>query len=636
MSRQEERIKEELKADIKGLTIQQKGELIWELEKEFYIEKPVDIKTFYSDKYFLGNSLPKGLYPIWQNLLQTLYPSPFLKRYSEVILQAPFGSGKSYDAVISIEYELYRLGLKYNPQDYYDLGSGTPIICIIFSFDLGSANINWSYARNFMAESPFFQGAIKQSTRGKQLNDSTKSLEKNTLHLFKDVYLSLGSHEHHATSRAIHSYIMDESDFQNKRKNQAQNNYDQLVNRVESRFGGQGPVLPGIGWLLSSATLEVSFMTERMAIAKGLKTTFVVPSFPLWEIKKEVNNYSGETFQVFAGNGVLDPFIVDEEKKANLSPTMKLISVPIEHFDPFYKNVKKALRDLANIRINADTGFCKSKERLNSCMTLPNRFTKEIIEIDFYDPEDTLIKYVKDLDYFKKPIFPWAYRYLHIDLGRKKDRFAIASAFAIYENEELYKTPEKIDFKAERRYYIDFIIALQAKKGQQINYDKVKDFLILLKRIGYPIKLTTTDQREGGANLQQNLEIAGINSGYQSVDRTRDAYDLIDEFINYFKILMPVHNLFFREYTELIDKDEKIDHPEVSAAAEDGRGSKDATDAGAGAIKNCFDDKNIFNPYLYAEENPRHPGTGLTSVLKQQHNQNKMKGINNFFGKKGY
>lgn len=92
-----------------GLDIQEADTLLFELDKDSYIERPVSIETFLSDSDFLGDVIGREIYPFWRNHLTKLFPTTFYSPYSEVILSLPIGSGKTTLSNISILYEIHKL-----------------------------------------------------------------------------------------------------------------------------------------------------------------------------------------------------------------------------------------------------------------------------------------------------------------------------------------------------------------------------------------------------------------------------------------------------------------------------------------------------------------------------------------------
>ena len=69
------------------LSITEKSEIIYEMVgKEIYTTCPVGIKTFINDPYFLGDIYGGTLFKIWRDLLDEVYPAPFLKKYDHIVL----------------------------------------------------------------------------------------------------------------------------------------------------------------------------------------------------------------------------------------------------------------------------------------------------------------------------------------------------------------------------------------------------------------------------------------------------------------------------------------------------------------------------------------------------------------------
>jgi hypothetical protein len=65
----------------KTLTEKEIDEVLWNEEKEFYAERPVDLDTFLFDNKYLGNVYNDNgkskIFEFWLKLLRKIYPSPF-------------------------------------------------------------------------------------------------------------------------------------------------------------------------------------------------------------------------------------------------------------------------------------------------------------------------------------------------------------------------------------------------------------------------------------------------------------------------------------------------------------------------------------------------------------------------------
>jgi hypothetical protein len=459
-----------------------------------------------------------------------------------------------------------------------------------------------------MQKSPWFQDALRVF---KRKITQAKKLGNNEQFIGKDIYVGLGSNTDHSISRRVFGGVLDEGNFQSGGESrQAYENYEAMITRIEASFSSDQGVPPGILWLASSPTFESSFITERVQAAQGLESTLVVENIPIWVLKKNSGNYnSGKYFEVFVGDGIRDPFILTDDNKLTLSPESKVIKVPQEHYVLFKKNTAKALRDLGGRRINATTSFFKSKDRVRSLYTMPNIFTTDIIEVGMKTELSHIIKAIVNLDFFKTPMMPWAYRFIHIDIGAKIDRLGIACVFAVYKDQTYYSTPDSINERTQRFFYGEWGVTLQALENDEIPFSLVVNLFIYLKSIGFPIQLITTDQMEGGRKLRQDLTQAGFSTDYQSVDKDRAEYDTYHDLIEEERAIFPLiddeHGLLFLETTELIDGGPKAKHPTINHPKKfkveykgSNRGSKDLADGYCGAINSANKAKLIFNPLI--------------------------------------
>lgn len=625
--------------------------IIYSIRKEFYEDKPVDIETFITDPYFLGESLNGILYPIWLNLLKSVHPSPFVNTFYEIILEAPLGSGKSYVGCISILYEIYKLILLCEPQLFYNLDTGTKIYFIIFSVTLDSADINWRYIRSFMKKSRFF------NELGTKLSKAQSMQEQNVM---KDIYVSLGSNTNHSISRAIFGGQLDEGNFQKESSNQAYENYDALITRTDSRFSSETGTPAGILWLCSSPTLESSFTKTRIEESKTNPNTLVVENITKWDVLKGTDKYkktykSGKYFPVFVGDSIREPFIIQDKETLSKYPKELILPVPMEHKRVFSINPKKALRDSGGRRLTVSGSLFKSKDEIKRLMTVQNKFKTNIDERFISISQNTLgntgtgiiklgmksninlIDYIVDKDFFKKPDHPWAYRFIHIDIGAKIDRCGISSSYSIYKNNIYYQNNLELEERKNRIFYNDFAIALEAEEGDEIPFSKIIDLLVYLKLLGYPIQLITTDQREGGRKLRQDLTQQGLNTDYLSMDTGRDNYDTFQDLCVEERCILCDVPLLFIELAELQDngnngKKPIINHLKWFTMVNGVKATKDISDSTAGSIISASKAQYVFNPALlfneYAEQNQEK--RNLERMVKR----NKFKGLGNgLFGR---
>ncbi len=586
-----------------GLDIQEADTLLFELDKDSYIERPVSIETFLSDSDFLGDVIGREIYPFWRNHLTKLFPTTFYSPYSEVILSLPIGSGKTTLSNISILYEIHKLLCLKSPQTFYKVyPAGLGIAFVLFSSVKYLADdVNWKGLQALMVASPWFS---------KNITGLKLDRESMSVHVGKGVYIQLGSSSMQALGRAIFGGVMDEANFSRSRTNAVGESYSAILRRMESRFLQPAGNIPGKLFLISSPRYATDFLSERMEASRNTRRTYVVRDVPIWDLhrgSRRMDNYSGRTFPLFLGSETKDPVILAKE---GIIEGYNVIQVPTEYYDAFETDLFSAIRDIAGYPVHGAISLFRSVEKILRMSVVPNKFTKDIIDLDFKDNFDTVSRYA-DMEYFKNPTHPEAYRFIHIDIGLKNDRLGMAAVYALFENPLLGGLPvdeEGIPIIHEirdRRFYMDWILYVQAKPGDEIPIYKIRDWILGLRTINYPIAKITADQFQS-SDLRQQLRLQGLDVECISVDRTKDAYHSLKNAINNERIFMINHPLLIKELRELREDDRKIDHPE--------NGSKDGSDAVAGAFWSCLSSNTIMNQLLLQKQDET---GGLGSILKQ-------------------
>ena len=135
-----------------SLPPEERDDLLWEIQKKDYTERPVDIETFCTDSEFLREAFwgkwddLAGFNPWWTEHLKKLHPSPFYSPFKECVGLLPVGGGKTTTALCSIAYDIYKLNCLKDPQGHYNIRpKTTPIRFMLFSAARELADdINWT------------------------------------------------------------------------------------------------------------------------------------------------------------------------------------------------------------------------------------------------------------------------------------------------------------------------------------------------------------------------------------------------------------------------------------------------------------------------------------------------------------
>lgn len=564
--------------DFSGLSIKEKGDLIYELEKDCYEEKPVSIDEFLDNPEYLGSFFidpstgKSNFYPFWREILREIYPSPFISPVSEIIGLLPIGSGKSFTSNVSLMYEIYLLQCLKEPQKYFGIyPEDTKIVLVVFSSSLAvSENVNWPPIKGYLEKSPWFNRNCPVATDGRK-----KEISKDLIvDLPKNVSIQFGSTELHSIGRAVICGVLDEANFQREKSEQAYKSYTSIARRRESRFLKKGGWLPGKLWLISSPKFSSDFLSKRLEITKDISRVKKIYDTPIWVVNKGSYKdvYGGETFKVFVGDETSDPKVLDGESPKHYNPS-KIYDVPVEYKDSFRSDLLTSIKDIIGVSSVPESALFPSVTMVKSLMTVRHRFSKEILELDFNNPEDKIENYA-DMLYLSSPAHPECPRNIHIDIGLTNDKFGLGAS---------YHYLEYLDNNIQRRRYVtDMVLSVKAKKGQEVPLTKIVDFLFFLKRSGYPIKKITYDM--WGRGLFSQMLSQEFETEYLSVDRTKDAYYNLRSLVYDGLVFLPNHSLLLYELKEMKDTGSKVDHTSLS--------SKDLSDGVAGSLMSCVQDKD--------------------------------------------
>lgn len=164
---------------------------------------------------------------------------------------------------------------------------------------------------------------------------------------------------------------------------------------------------------------------------------------------------------------------------------------------------------------------------------------------------------------------PGVLYYAHFDLSKSRDR----TGFGL------------VHWDEERSLYVvDAARAIAPPLGGDIDFADMRQILYDLTDRGFFIECVSYDMAFS-AETRQILEKKGYRTEYCSTDRDMEAYDaliqsMLSGTLDYFQ-----HHLFLKEMKELeVINGKRYDHPK--------NGSKDVSDAVAGALYMCCEDES--------------------------------------------
>jgi hypothetical protein len=168
------------------------------------------------------------------------------------------------------------------------------------------------------------------------------------------------------------------------------------------------------------------------------------------------------------------------------------------------------------------------------------------------------------------------------------DSFGIAATYAAYKdvmsiNHDMMDD-EFYTQSLDRKYVVDWAIRFRAKSKKGVPYNTIAQFLLYLRKLGYPIAKITGDKPS--ITVLQDLHILGFDTAYMSVDTSRQPYITFMQKMYDGSIVCCKNPVLTKELIHLRDDGDKIDHPKTFP---DGTpGSKDIADGVAGSFFNAF------------------------------------------------
>lgn len=268
-------------------------------------------------------------------------------------------------------YRIYLLFLGGNPQKQLDLSKDTEIYVIYFSVSMPMAKKSGlDQIWNMFNDCKWFRNNYP-------IDEQLKSEVKfpNRFHI------SYGSSTGHQIGLSVWGFILDEANFKSGvgQGNEAEyaevtELYEQLCDRLMSRFSRPDGSINGLAILISSASYQSSFVEKRKLLALEDPHTKVITS-TAYEVKPW--QYSKERFEVFIGCGEVEPRIIENEEQKNFClRTAKIAGtgqeetyfrkVPLNLKKSFITNIYRALQNHCGVPTMVSGRFMSNLKYLYS------------------------------------------------------------------------------------------------------------------------------------------------------------------------------------------------------------------------------------------------------------------------------
>ena len=524
-----------------------------------YRWKPVGITEFICSPHYLNKEAE--IYPGVLEAAEELNSGS----YVEAIMTGGIGSGKTTLALYTNAYQLYLLSCMRSPHKQFGLDPSSEILLVFQSMTLQLAKgVDYQRFRNMIDGSPYFH---KYYPFDKHL--TSKLVFPNRVEV-----IPVSGTETAAIGQNVMGGLIDELNYMavvSKSKvavdkgtyDQAILLYNSIARRRKSRFMENGK-LPGILCLVSSKKYPGQFTDQKVKEAEKDPSIFVYDK-RVWDIKPDDFGNQG-WFPVFAGDLTRKPRILDRETEVADADRALVVSVPEEFRLEFEKDVINALREIAGVSTLARHPFFIEVQKVHHAFKQRESIFSQQ-QVDFVEQRLTLLK-----RNFWNPEVP---RFAHCDLAISGDSAGLAIG-TVSGFKSVSTDPENPAYMPE--IWIDGTLEIKPPKNCEILLSKVREVIVVLKRMGLNIVWVTFDQFQS-SDSQQILRQQGLITGHQSMDDVPcRPYDFTKTAAYEGRLNIPQHGKLQREML-MLEKDTKtgkVDHPPGA--------SKDLADALAGIV----------------------------------------------------
>lgn len=540
------------------------------LDGEEFDERPVDIEEFVTSEEYLG----LGGLPLSENQYQLIRASSQIYKrttlhnlygyeegerrwkmtFNEIIFQLGKGSGKGHTSSIACAYVVYLLLCLKDPQKYYNRPPGDEIAILNVAINAQQANnVFFKYFSTRIKTCPWFDGKYTPKA-GEYAFD--KDIKVYSGHSEREGWE--GYNLFYAVLDEISGFA-GESTSGNEGAKTAQAVYDMYSASVTSRYAEFGKLI-----LLSFPRYKNDFIQTRYNKVVGEKSivirshTFRLdPDLPEGT---EGNEFTIEWEEDHIISYTRPRVFALKRPSWEVNPTK---SLDVDYVMAFYDNPVDALARFACMPPDSEDAFFKDRQAVEAAFQATNG-----VDTDGRFMPDFLPKH--GVKY-----------YIHIDLARKVDHCAVAISHV--EKWEKRKIGQYMT-EAAPVVVVDAVRWWTPKKGFEVEFAVVREYVVSLRQRGFDIKLVTFDRWESYEMIKYFNDI-GMKADKLSVAKKH--YEDMALAIQERRIIGPRTptdkdgDLLTEELLQLrLMPNDKIDHPR--------KGSKDLADAVCGAIYNAI------------------------------------------------
>lgn len=551
------------------------------LKYPWFEEKPASIEEFMGSDYLNISALVRpGLRQALIDIFGKEVNPYKISGFESALFTGAIGIGKTTFASIALPYMCHWVLCLNNPQEYFELLSGSRIAFMQMSTSEKQATgvvFGDIFAR--IQNAPWFINNYPHDDK------FTKQIK-----FPKDIWiLPGGSLETSFEGYNILGGILDEMDSHKitEDKDYADVGYDAIASRIASRFpifGDDGLEAGHKGLMICIGQMKKGngFAARKYKELSSDPKSYVWRQ-TIWESfgwERYTNKQTGERNSFWYDTRRKK--IVPSGVKELLESSEHIMEVPTTYRRQFETNPEKALRDLAGIPPASSDPFISLTDRIEECR---ERWIERYGDTSPVrdDPHRILFE-----DWFRANSDPRK-RHVHIDLGYSPEGDALGMAMG--------HVSAVVEIENELKPYIvfDALMRMHAPPGQEILIQDVRRIIYDLKEDrGFRIYSISMDGFQSTDSLQQ-FRKKRFMADYLSVDKSTLPYEDLRDAIYERRVEFPPYitylrlgdtdrvDIAYKELSELEYTGKKVDHPS--------QGSKDVADAMAGVVTTLMGDR---------------------------------------------
>lgn len=576
-------------------------------EAEF-IRRPVDVRTFLHDPYFLGES-GGSLWPRLQEDMVELFEGD----YHEATLGGSLGWGKSFFATCAMAYVLYQMSCLREPQKAYGIDSGSFIYIAMLS-------VTEKVARRVAVNEMI--GKLEHSRYFKEhfpLQAAPSQLEMRFPNQVQIVAGSTGSSA--IIGLNVFAGFIDETSFMGGTKevdrhgkfvsaDTGEKIYDSIIRRMKSRFQRSGR-LPGVLITVSSKERPNAFIEKRVRQAREQNDPHVfIREYATWDVKP-AEFFSKETFKVVAGTDRVQSRILGDDPREEAryrDMDLQIVEVPEDYRRDFERDLDGSLRDIAGVATESVSPYIQRTDAIFKAMenAPPTPTTDEAGQVieEWVANTPLHVAWPKVAVQFERRLaggyqevawrplrHPHAIRYVHIDASLTGDATGLAMGH-ISQWTEVVRRDAKGEEYVELAPIVesDLLLRIIPPPGDEILLSDVRAIVYQFIDHGFQVGFVSMDQYQSADSIQQ-FRKRGIEAELVSLDRTTEPYDVLKAAFYEDRVRLQKHEMLGIELRNLQRVPSgrgrvKIDHPKLMTGPGGSQitGSKDLADALGGLV----------------------------------------------------